>query len=66
MDLLARVADIEPCQVVYAMSRYGAGRQTQSLAVEGCGEGQGAWRDEEVDVGDAGDHVGGWRGVDGR
>lgn len=56
VDLLARVRDVEPGQVVRAVRGHGARRQAQRAAVEGCGVGEGARGDEEVDVGEGGDH----------
>lgn len=56
VDLLPGVADVEPCQVVFAVRGHGAGGQAQSFAVEGRGEGEGAGGHEEVYVCEAGDH----------
>ena len=56
MYLLARVANVKPGEIVHAMCGHSARLQAEGLAVEGGGEGQGARRDEEVDVCYAGDH----------
>lgn len=59
VHLLARVANIEPGEVVFAVGGHGAGCQAEGFAVECGGVVEGTWRDQEVDVGNAGDHVDG-------
>jgi hypothetical protein len=56
VHLLSRVPDFEPGEVVDAVGWHGARGQAQGGAVEVGGVVEGAWGDEEVDVGEGGDH----------
>lgn len=62
MDLLAGGADVEPGEGFALQVRDGARCEAEGVGVEGRGEMEGLRGDDEVDVVEAGDHVGGGGG----
>ncbi len=59
VHLLAAGRDVEPGEGAALGGGNGHGVEAERAAVEGGGVIEGARRDEEVDVGDACDHLGG-------
>ena len=59
VDLLARIADVEPAETVLLKFGHGVGDQAESVAVKGLGEVEGGRGNEHVYVGEGGDHCDG-------
>ena len=57
MHFLPGIPYLEPGEVVDTVGGHGARGEAQGRAVESGSEGEGAGRDEEVDVREAGDHL---------